>query len=145
MRNRVIIALGIATAGCASPTAPHVQGIGGGSSANDLLAFFTQPSTTVAGVEIAPAVQVAVVDSLGAIDTTFDGGITLSLVSSTVGAALSGTTTVFATSGVATFSDLSVSPAGAGYALLASVAGLAAVTSGSFDISSAAAVSARPE
>ena len=144
MRNRVIIALGIATAGCASPTAPHVQGIGGGSSANDLLAFFTQPSTTVAGVEIAPAVQVAVVDSLGTIDTTFDGGITLSLVSSTVGAALSGTTTVFATSGVATFSDLSVSPAGVGYALRASVAGLAAVTSGSFDIS-AAAVSARPE
>jgi hypothetical protein len=144
MRNRVIIALVIAAAGCASPTAPHVEGIGGGSSGNNLLAFFTQPSTTVAGVEIAPAVQVAVVDSLGRIDTTFDGGITLSLVSSTVGAALSGTTTVFATSGVATFSDLSVSPAGAGYALRASVAGLAAVTSGSFDIS-AAAVSARPE
>jgi len=144
MRNRVIIALAIAAAGCASPTAPHVQGIGGGSSTSDLLAFFTQPSTTVAGVEIAPAVQVAVVDSPGSIDTTFDGGITLSLVSSTVGAALSGTTTVFATSGVATFSDLSVSPAGVGYALRASVAGLAAVTSGSFDIS-AAAVSARPE
>lgn len=144
MRHRAIIALVVATAGCASPTAPHVQGIGGGSSANDLLAFFTQPSTAVAGVQIAPAVQVAVVDSLGTIDTTFDGGITLSLVSSTVGAALSGTTTVFATSGVATFSDLSVTPAGVGYALRATVAGLATVTSSNFDIS-AAAVSARPE
>jgi hypothetical protein len=100
MRNRAIIAL-VMAAGCASPTAPHVQGIGGGSSTSDLLAFVTQPSTAVAGIQIAPA-------------------------------------------GVATFSDLSVNPAGVGYALRASVAGLTAVTSGSFDIS-AAAVSARRE
>ena len=144
MRNRAIIALVVVTAGCATPTAPHVQGISGGGSASDLLAFFTQPATAVAGVQIAPAVQVAVVDSLGTIDTTFDGGITLSLVSSTVGASLSGTTTVFATSGVATFSDLSVTPAGVRFALRATVAGLTTVTSSSFDIS-AAAVSARPE
>lgn len=145
MRTRILVALvaAVATTACPYPTAPRVRGVSGGvGGSGDQLVYVTQPASAVANITIAPAVQVAAVDSLGVVDSTFTGAVTLTLVTSTVGASLSGTTTVSAVLGVAVFSDLSVNPAGTGYTLLASGSGLASVGSTSFDITSAA-VSAR--
>ena len=105
------------------------------------LAFTTQPSTTVAGAAITPAVKVTVQDALGNTVTTFGGNLTVAITggTGTVGAVLSGTTSVAATSGVATFAGLSIdksgrTSAGTGYTLSATGGALAAATSDPFDI-----------
>jgi hypothetical protein len=105
-----------------------------GSRAAPVLSFFAQPNTANVG-QIMSAVQVVASDSLGSVDATFTGGITVSLASNSTGAGLSGTTTVRASDGVATFTNLSVDRAGS-YALLASAAGAASVTSNAFAITS---------
>src|SRR5207237_1144191 len=55
------------------------------------------------------------------------------------GGTLSGTTTVAAVSGVATFSNLSIDKVGTGYTLTAASAPLTSATSAGFNISAAAA------
>src|SRR5207237_544647 len=54
------------------------------------------------------------------------------------GGTLSGTTTVAAVGGLATFSSLSITKAGTGYTLTASSTGLTSATSSAFDISDVA-------
>ena len=105
------------------------------------LAFTTQPSTTIAGAPITPAVKVAVQDALGNTVTTFAGSLTVAITggTGTVGAVLSGTANVAATNGVATFTGLSIdksgrTSAGTGYTLSATGGALAAATSDPFDI-----------
>ena len=105
------------------------------------LAFTTQPSTTVAGGPITPAVKVAVQDALGNTVTTFGGTLTVAITggTGTVGALLSGTTSVAATNGVATFTGLSIDKSGrastgTGYTLSATGGALTAATSDPFDI-----------
>jgi Big-like domain-containing protein/invasin-like protein len=102
------------------------------------LVFTVQPTSTVAGVTIAPAVQVTLQDTLQNIITTFGGNVTLA-VGNAPGVTLGGTTTVAAVSGTATFSDLSVTKAGTGYTLTATASGAAAGASAPFTISPAAA------
>ncbi len=104
------------------------------------LVFTGQPSTTVAGGAISPAVVVTVRDAGGNTVTSFNGSISLALgAGSPAGAILSGTTTVSASSGVATFANLSLDKAGTGYSLVASGASLAPVTSSTFAVSVGAA------
>jgi hypothetical protein len=100
------------------------------------LAFGVQPSNTVAGRAITPAVKVTAQDAFGNTDTAFTGSITVAITSGTgaSGAVLSGTTTVTAVKGVATFGSLSVDKAGTGYTLTATAAGLGAATSSGFNI-----------
>jgi hypothetical protein len=106
------------------------------------LAFTTQPSTTVAGAAITPAVKVAVQDALGNTVTTFAGNLTIAITAGTgtAGALLSGTANVATVGGVATFTGLSIdksgrTSAGTGYTLSASGGALTAATSDPFDIS----------
>ena len=73
-------------------------------------------------------------DTLGVVDTTFSGGITLTLSVNPTSATLSGTTTVVVVSGVASFNDLTVNKVGSGYVLAAASAGLTTVTSTPFNI-----------
>ncbi len=73
------------------------------------LAFTVQPSNTAAGATIAPAVQVTVRDPLGNTATGFSGNVNLAIATGPVGAKLSGTRTVTAVAGVASFADLSCS------------------------------------
>ncbi len=102
------------------------------------LAFTGQPpSTTVAGVTIGPAVQITARDVLGNTMTGFTGNVTMTIAANPGGDTLSGTKTVAATSGVATFSDLSIARAGVGYTLQGAAEGLT-VTSNQFTISPAA-------
>jgi hypothetical protein len=96
------------------------------------LVFTTQPTNTTAGVAISPAVVVTIEDSLGNVATSATNSITMGI--GTGSGSLLGTTSVNATSGVATFSNLSINLAGTGYTLAASATGLTAATSNAFNV-----------
>jgi uncharacterized repeat protein (TIGR01451 family) len=71
-----------------------------------------QPSDTVAGQPIRPAVWAAVVDAYGNTVTTSDPWVTLAIATGPAGATLGGTTTVRAVDGIAVFADLTLNEAG---------------------------------
>jgi hypothetical protein len=98
------------------------------------LAFLVQPTTASAGGTITPLVDVAVLDTVGNTVTSFTGNVTVVFGANPAGGALSGTTTVAAVAGVATFSDLSIDKVGSGYALSATAPNLTSATSTAFDI-----------
>ncbi|HYR97402.1 MAG TPA: hypothetical protein VEO58_00200 [Gemmatimonadales bacterium] len=97
------------------------------------LKFTQAPTTTAAGATMAP-VRVAVVDANGNTITTYTGAVSVTLVNAN-GAVLGGNPSdAPLQSGVATFSNLSITQAGSGYQLEATSAGLAAVPSPPFAI-----------
>jgi hypothetical protein len=99
------------------------------------LAFGVQPSNTTAGASITPAVTVRVEDSAGNLITTSTASITVAIGTNPPGTGiLSGTLTVSALGGVATFSNLSVDKVGTGYTLTAASTGLTGATSNTFNI-----------
>ncbi len=102
------------------------------------LAFAAQPPTAGAGKIIAPPVAVAGVDNMGATASGYTGSVTIALGANPGNGALSGTLTVDAVDGVATFRDLSVSKAAAGYTLSASASGLDPATSQPFTVNAVA-------
>jgi hypothetical protein len=99
------------------------------------LAFTVQPVNTLAGANIAPAVQVSAVDNFGNVVTTFAGSVTvgISAGTGTAGAVLSGTLTQPLSSGTASFGDLHINLTGTGYKLVAT-GGLTSATSSAFAI-----------
>ena len=103
------------------------------------LAYSVQPSNTVAGVSISPAVKVQVQDAFGNVVTSSTANITLAIGTNPGSGTLSGTATVAAVSGEATFSNLSINKTGTGYTLAASSSGLTGATSTAFNITPAAA------
>lgn len=106
------------------------------------LSFIVQPSNTQAAQVIAPAVQVAVLDAQGNVNTAATDVVTLGLLDSDGEGipGLDGTTSVAAVAGIATFSDLSIDLQGVGYSLRASAASLVPDTSATFDVSAGPAV-----
>src|SRR5437899_505607 len=98
------------------------------------LDFVLQPDSTEAGATIGPAVQVIVRDALRNPVESFSGSVTLAIGTNPGGGTLSGTPTVTAVAGVATFNDLSIDRTGVGYDLQATASGLAAATSTAFAI-----------
>ncbi|MFL5358662.1 beta strand repeat-containing protein [Archangium sp.] len=106
--------------------------------ARTALAFTVQPSAVVAGVNIAPAVAVSIVDKKGNVVPDATDTITLALADNPGGATLNGTLTAAAVSGVATFGNLSLKKAAGGYTLQASSGSLTAVKSGAFAVTAAA-------
>jgi hypothetical protein len=104
-------------------------------AAADHLLFLQQPTDTAAGQTISPVV-VEVVDAFGNVETGDNGDtITLSIGANPSGGTLTGTLTVTVVNGVATFSDLSIDLAGAGYTLHAtSGGGLPDIDSNLFNI-----------
>ena len=105
------------------------------SSIAQNLTFVAQPpASTVAGVNFASTVTVRVRDQ-------YSNNVTGASVSITTtnGTAMNGTlVTNSDTSGIATFSPLSMTVAAAGYALSASATGCTTITSNGFDITTAA-------
>jgi hypothetical protein len=83
------------------------------------LVFIVQP-TRNQGTALSPAVQVAIQDRWGNTVTDVSDTISLALGTNPSGATLSGTTSVAAIRGVATFSNLHLSRPGEGYTLVAS-------------------------
>jgi len=98
------------------------------------LGFSVQPTTTVAGIGITPAVTVIATDSAGHTDTHFSGAVTVSIATNPSQGTLAGTTTVSAVAGIAMFAGLSIDKLGTGYALSASAAGAIPATSVTFDV-----------
>jgi hypothetical protein len=103
------------------------------------LVFTVQPATTTAGNAISPAVRVTAQDNFGNTASGYTGTVTMAIASNPSGGVLSGTTSVAAVSGVATFSNLRIDLAGTGYTLLATSNGLNQATSGGFDITAGSA------
>lgn len=132
--TRAVITLVIT--GCIGGTGSGLMGVaggnGGGAGSNTppVLGFFTQPGSTGIGQALSP-VQITTSDSLGGLDSTFTGTVTVRLGSNSTGAALGGTTAVRAINGIATFTNLTVDRAG-NYTLVASASGSASVTSSAF-------------
>src|SRR5439155_1084311 len=108
------------------PTAPAVP---------TQLAFSVQPTTTTAGHQITPAVQVTALDAGGRPVPGFTQNVTVTLTAGTgtSGATLTGTKTVAAASGVASFATLSIDKSGS-YWLTAGAGGLSGGTSSDFSI-----------
>ncbi|MGI8788254.1 MAG: choice-of-anchor Q domain-containing protein, partial [Pyrinomonadaceae bacterium] len=97
------------------------------------LAFSVQPSNTPPGQTIMPAVQVQILDAAGNL-TNSNANVTIAIGNNPSGGTLSGTTTVAAAGGTATFSNLSINQPGNGYTLIASSVGLTSATSNPFNI-----------
>lgn len=98
------------------------------------LKFVQQPSDVVAGASMTPAVTVAVTDSYGNAVGSGTQLISLNLNSSPPGAIMSGTLSVNAVNGVATFSNLSFDKAASGYTLNATSSGLTSMLSSAFTV-----------
>ena len=98
------------------------------------ISFTVQPTTTRRGLAISPAVEVTLTDAFANITTNATGDITLAIDNNPSGGTLSGTLAAdVATTGVGTFSDLSIDQIGADYTLEASFAALS-TTSALFDV-----------
>src|SRR4029077_2479354 len=103
------------------------------------LAFTVQPTNVAAGASITPGVQVSVQDAQGNTLTTAVNSITMAIGTNPSGGTLSGTTTVAAVNGVASFANLSINKTGTGYTLAASATGLTGSTSTAFNVTAGAA------
>ena len=101
------------------------------------LAFTTQPTNTTAGATMA-TVRVTARDALGNTATGYTGNVTVAIGTNPGGGTLSGTKTVTAVAGVATFTTLSIDKSGTGYTLTAAASGLTGATSATFNITPAA-------
>src|SRR5512143_1550663 len=100
----------------------------------DHLAFMVPPSNAVAGTVIVPPVLVCAIDGSANVDTTFTGVLTVALGNNPGGGTLSGTLSKAAVRGCASFSDLSIDKAGAGYTLSAFATGIPGAMSNAFNI-----------
>src|SRR5689334_11898172 len=103
--TRALITLVVS--GCIGWNGPGPMGIAGGTGgtggngAPPVLSFFTQPGSADVGQALS-SVQVVANDSLGGLDSTFTGTVTVTLGSNSTGAALGGTTALRPTNGIAT-------------------------------------------
>jgi hypothetical protein len=99
------------------------------------LVFTVQPSTTVVGVAISPAVVVTALDANGQVVTAYSDSVKMTIATNPAGGRLAGTTTILAVGGVATFADLKINKAGVGYTLQATTnSPVLSVVSASFSV-----------
>jgi hypothetical protein len=106
------------------------------AAAASQLIFVQQPSSATAGRVISPAVAVELEDQFGNVASTDTSDVTLAVATGL--SSLSGTTTVAAVNGVATFKNLSITTSGT-YTLNATDGSLTRAISSSFAVSAAAA------
>jgi MBG domain (YGX type)/YDG domain len=97
------------------------------------LAFVQQPTNTVYGDAIGPAVTIEFLDPYDNV-TTSDEVVGLTLSGGSSGAALNGTTSTTNAEGDVEFASLTISKVGTSYVLNASATGLTSVSSSTFDI-----------
>ncbi len=96
------------------------------------LAVSVAPGKVTAGAPF--AVDVAVEDALGNVETAFSGSVKIALANNPGGATLGGTLSVPAVNGVAAFTDLTLDKTDPGYTLQATGAGLAAASTPEIDV-----------
>jgi len=101
------------------------------------LSFTVQPTNTAAFGTISPPVQVTASDAFGNVATTFTGQVAIAIGHNgglLFPGTLSGSLSVAAVAGVATFADLSIDQPGSNYTLVVSAGTLAGAESAFFDI-----------
>jgi len=98
------------------------------------LAISVEPTNTTSTEVISPAIKVQVHDAQGNLVPTATDSITLAINNNAGSGTLSGTLTVAAVSGEATFSDIAIDKVGTGYTLDATAGGLSTATSNGFNI-----------
>jgi hypothetical protein len=96
------------------------------------LAFTTQPGNAAAGGCI--TVTVSIEDAAGNVVPTATNQVAIAIGTNPSGGTLSGTLQATAVAGIATFSNLSINNAGAGYTLAASAAGLTSASTTPFNV-----------
>ena len=138
VRTNLAVAVAIGFLGCSDSSGPDASKPPSATQ----LAFTVQPTTTEAGLIIAPAVQVTALDAFGNPVTDLTGiFVNLAIPEDPDGAgpggSLSGTTTVAVVGGVAEFTDLRIDQVGTGYTLVAKGGGLRVATSTAFDMTPA--------
>ena len=101
-------------------------------AASQLVVTAPPPSDVTAGAPFALTVDAE--DSLGNIDPTFSGTVTLALANNPGDATLGGSLTAIAVDGVATSTDLTVASAGTGYTLKATASGLTTAVTPAFTV-----------
>jgi hypothetical protein len=142
MRGRVMALLGLAALGlqlaCADSTPTDNR-----PGASQLV-FSRNPTAATVGTPIAPAIQVTARDDQGDVETNFAGAVTVAIATNPGNASLSGTLTVGAVAGVATFSNLEINRGEDGYTLTATSGTLTAATSAAFDVSEVVTLYALP-
>ncbi len=104
------------------------------SGGAERLAFVVQPWDTEVDQTISPSVQVAIQDGWGETITSATDAVTLAIGTNPTGGTFSGTLTVSAVNGIATFPDLSIGHAGNGYTLAATSGTLTSATSNPFNV-----------
>lgn len=134
VRHRTIVAAVLLAAACQSGGGTTGVSTFGSTAGASHLVFSVQPGATKAGVAIVPAVTITAATGSGSADPTFVKNIVVSLGANPGGGGLSGTRTVGANAGVATFSNLTISAAGSGYTLTASASNLPTATSAAFSV-----------
>jgi len=98
------------------------------------LAFQVQPTNTIVGDVISPAIQVSVLDNNNNIVTEFNEIISIAIASNPGNGNLSGTLQKNAQNGIAVFDDLSIDTPGDGYTLQTTAGFLTPSTSNQFNI-----------
>ncbi|WP_225413269.1 S8 family serine peptidase [Stigmatella hybrida] len=130
----------VTATGVGEPSLSHSAGTTVTAGPAARLVFTVQPpSSATAGSSLLPSLKVGLVDAFGNPVTTGSQSVTMTLGNNPGGSTLSGTTTATMSSGVATFSSLSLNKLGAGYTLVANATGLTSATSSAFQINPAAA------
>jgi hypothetical protein len=111
------------------------------STTNDKLAFTQQPTNTAAGATIGGVngVQLQVQDPYGNLVSNSSATIGIAIGTNPSSGVLSGTQSLNASGGIATFSNLSINKAGNGYTLTVSSSGLTSATSNAFNITAGTA------
>jgi hypothetical protein len=104
----------------------------------DHLFLLQQPTNTIAGEAITPAIEVEILDRFGNL-TASTANVLVAIATNPGGGTLAGTTTRAASGGVATLDDLWINRIGTGYTLAAASNGLIGVISNGFNIAPAAA------
>lgn len=104
------------------------------------LAFAAEPSNVAVGVAMTPAVVVEALDARGQHDSTFTGRVSLTLVSPTGEARLTGNATVAAVFGLAVFDRLQFNAPESGLTLIASADGVTSATSAVFAVTNVPAL-----
>jgi hypothetical protein len=107
------------------------------------LALVNQPENAVHG-ESTGTITVEILDANGNRVTNNNSSVTLSIANNPGSGTLSGTATINAISGLATFSGLSINKTGDGYTLSAASQGLPSVTSSAFNVTTKALTIADP-
>lgn len=98
------------------------------------IVFQVPPSNTALNAAIAPAVQVALLDSTNTVVSNSTAAVSIAIATSPNSATLAGTKTVNAVNGIATFSDLAINAIGNGFTLKATSGTLPTITSSPFNI-----------